>query len=352
MELSRFISVLSNIDQIRNDTFTTIRQGKTSLIKLTEIYRKLSSELAMVEEGLESAIDLDVPLLYETSTHLLKAGGKRIRPLFVLLSGHFGQYDQNSLSKLAISLELIHMATLVHDDVIDDALTRRGEMTVKSKWDNKIAMYTGDYILSKGLMIITEFADPSIHRILSNAIYEMVKGEIEQIKDLYDTSITLREYLRRIKRKTALLISVSCELGAAVSGATPQITTLLRKFGYNAGMAFQIRDDILDYVGTEQELGKPAGSDLLQGNITLPALYALRHDERRAELEQWIAQQNIAANIDEILSIIRNSGGIEYSRKLAQHYLQKAKVSLQQLADIPAKESLYDITSFFEERNF
>lgn len=322
------------------------------MIKLTEIYRKLAAELAYVEEGLESAIDLEVPLLYETSTHLLKAGGKRIRPLFVLLSGHFGQYDRESVSKIAIALELIHMATLVHDDVIDDALTRRGEMTVKSKWNNKIAMYTGDYILSKGLMIVTEFSDPSIHRILSNAIYEMVKGEIEQIKDLYHTSITLSQYLRRIKRKTALLISVSCELGAVVSGASAPTRTLLRKFGYNVGMAFQVTDDILDYVGTEQELGKPAGSDLKQGNITLPALYALRNSSRRTELEQWISQKQLDTHIEEILTIIRNSGGIEYSHKLAQRYLQKAKESLSQLSEIPAKESLFDITSFIEERKF
>ncbi len=352
VELLRYILGLKNNDHLDINTFITIRQGKTGLIKLTEIYRTLESELAMVEEGLESAIDLDVPLLYETSTHLLKAGGKRIRPLFVLLSGHFGQYDRNSLIKIAIALELIHMATLVHDDVIDDALTRRGEMTVKSKWDNKIAMYTGDYIFSKGLMIVTEFSVPSVHRMLSNAIYEMVKGEIEQIKDLYQTSISLREYFRRIKRKTALLISVSCELGAAVSGATPKTTALLRKFGYYVGMAFQITDDILDYVGTEKELGKPAGSDLKQGNITLPAIYALCHSERRAELHRWITLKQIEDNIGEIIAIIRNSGGIEYSRKMARRYLQKAKVCLNQLADIPAKESLLNITAFIEERNF
>lgn len=322
------------------------------MIKLTEIYQKLAPELANVEEGLESAIDLDVPLLYETSIHLLKAGGKRIRPLFVLLSGQFGQYDKEAACKIAIALELIHMATLVHDDVIDDALTRRGKMTVKSKWDNKIAMYTGDYILSKGLMIVTEFTDPTLHRILSKAIFEMVKGEIEQIEDLFDTSITLREYLKRIKRKTALLISVSCELGAIVSGASPNIAGHLRTFGYNVGMAFQITDDILDYVGTEQELGKPAGSDLKQGNITLPALYALHHSERRNELKQWIEHKQIDENVEEVLSIIRHCGGIQYSHSLARKYLQKAKISLSKLADIPAKDSLINITSFIEDRNF
>lgn len=321
-------------------------------MKLTEIYRTLESDIAMVEEGLESAIDIDVPLLYDTSTHLLKAGGKRIRPLFVLLSGHFGQYNRESLSKIAISLELIHMATLVHDDVIDNALTRRGEMTVKSKWDNKIAMYTGDYILSKGLIIVSDFTDASVHRVLSNAIFEMVKGEIEQIRELYQTTISLQQYLRRIKRKTALLISISCQLGALVSSASQAVTTQLQKFGYYVGMAFQITDDILDYVGTEKELGKPAGSDLKQGNVTLPAIYALRYSEQRETLRNWIVNKEIDSNMEEILTIIRTCGGIEYSRALARKYLQKARQVIDELSNIPAKESLYDIATFIEERNF
>lgn len=322
------------------------------MIKLTEIYRTLQSDLATVEEGLEQAIDLDVPLLYETSTHLLRAGGKRIRPLFVLLSGKFGNYDTNSLSKVAVSLELIHMATLVHDDVIDDALTRRGEMTVKSKWDNKIAMYTGDYILSKGLILVTQFTNPGIHKALSTSIVEMVKGEIEQIKEFYQPDITLKKYLRRIKRKTALLIAISCELGAMVSGASKEAIKQLQRFGYYVGMAFQITDDILDYVGTEKELGKPAGSDIKQGNVTLPAIYALQHDAKRTQLHHWIADRQVEPNIEEIISIIKNSGAIEYSKEVARKYIQKAKEALVNLPDIPARESLFDVATFIEERTF
>ncbi len=322
------------------------------MIKLTEIYRILESDLAMVEEGLEQAIDLDVPLLYETSTHLLRAGGKRIRPLFVLLSGKFGKYDPNSLSKVAISLELIHMATLVHDDVIDDAPTRRGEMTVKSKWDNKIAMYTGDYILSKGLIIITEFTNPRIHQALSTSIVEMVKGEIEQIKEFYHPNITLRKYLRRIKRKTALLIAISCELGAIISGASNETVKLIQRFGYYVGMAFQITDDILDYVSSEKELGKPAGSDIKQGNITLPAIYALQHDEKKDQLQKWITERQVESNIDEIISVVKRCGAIEFSKEVAQKYIQKAKKALELLPDIPARESLYDVATFIEKRTF
>lgn len=322
------------------------------MIKLTEIYRELGSDLALVEEGLELAIDLDVHLLYETSTHLLKAGGKRIRPLFVLLSGQFGEYDISKLSKIAVALELIHMATLVHDDVIDDAQTRRGELTVKSKWDNKIAMYTGDYILSKGLLIVTEFSNPLIHRALSAAIFEMVKGEIEQIKELYEPSVTLKNYLRRIKRKTALLISVSCELGAIASNASPHLVSLLRKFGYYVGMAFQITDDILDFVGTEEVLGKPVGSDIRNGNVTLPVIYTLKHSPNRDQLELWIRNKEIEANMPQILDIIHTAGGIEYSSKVASLYLQKAKHITTMLPDIPAKERIINVMEFIAQRNY
>lgn len=322
------------------------------MIKLTEIYRELGPDLALVEEGLELAIDLDVHLLYETSTHLLKAGGKRIRPLFVLLSGQFGNYDISNLSKIAVALELIHMATLVHDDVIDDAQTRRGELTVKSKWDNKIAMYTGDYILSKGLLIVTEFPDPRIHRTLSAAIFEMVKGEIEQIKELYDPSVTLKHYLRRIKRKTALLISVSCELGALASNASPRIVTLLRKFGYYVGMAFQITDDILDFVGNEEVLGKPVGSDIRNGNVTLPVIYTIQHNPKREQLMDWIRNKDIDANMPQILDMIRETGGIKYSRDLASIYLQKAKQITTMLPDVPAKQRIINVMEFIAARNY
>jgi heptaprenyl diphosphate synthase len=321
-------------------------------MKLADIYRSLESDLAKIEEGLELAIDLDVPLLYETSTHLLKAGGKRIRPVFVLLSGQFGRYDIEKVKKIAIPLELIHMATLVHDDVIDNAATRRGQMTVKSKWDNKIAIYTGDYVFAKALSIATELTNPRIHRILANAIREMCIGEIEQIQDLYRSDLTFRQYLLRIKRKTALLISISCQLGALVSEADEKVVSLLKRFGYYVGMAFQITDDILDYTGTEQELGKPAGSDIRQGNITLPAIYALRYSERRDKLLKWIDRKEIEPHLSEIITIIRESGGIDYSRRVAETYFGKAKRELNHLPDLSAKKDLLEVTHFLEQRNY
>lgn len=250
-------------------------------MKLLDIYSRKKKDIAFIEKSLERSIDVDLPTLRDASLLYLKAGGKRIRPVFVLLAGEFGHYDLERMKHIAVPLELIHMASLVHDDVIDDAETRRGKATVRSKWDNRIAMYTGDYVYAKALTLVTELKNPAIHQIMSKAMIEMSIGEMEQIRLFFEHGQTLRDYLRRIKRKTALLIAVSCQLGAMTAEASENYAKRLFHFGYYVGMAFQIRDDILDLVGTEKQIGKPPGSDIKQGNITLPVLYALQEPKLR-----------------------------------------------------------------------
>lgn len=238
-------------------------------MKLLQLYAAMKSDLQAIEDQMAQTVTSDLPILSETSLHLLKAGGKRIRPVLVLLAGKFGNYSMESLKKVAVPLELIHMATLVHDDVIDDAETRRGQLTVKSKWDNRIAMFISDYIYAKALTVITELDKPRIHQILSGAIVQMCIGEMEQIRDFFNVDQSVRNYLRRIRRKTALLIAISCQLGAMAADAPARTSQALYRFGYNIGMLFQITDDLLDLCGTEKAIGKPPGSDLRQGNITL-----------------------------------------------------------------------------------
>lgn len=183
-------------------------------MKLLDIYNKMRTEIASIEAVMEHAVRSEHATLTEASMHLLKAGGKRIRPIFVLLSGKFGKGDQSRLIQVAASLELIHMASLVHDDVIDDAATRRGKPTVKAKWDNRVAMYTGDYIFAKALKLASQIPNPKIHQILSRALVQMSIGEMEQIRLFYEPGQSIRDYLLRIRRKTALLIAVSCQIGA------------------------------------------------------------------------------------------------------------------------------------------
>jgi len=321
-------------------------------MNLVDIYLQFKPDVDYIERELDKAINTEMAELYQSSIHLLKAGGKRIRPVFVLLGGKWGNYDVKKLKSVAVPLELIHMATLVHDDVIDNADKRRGSATVRAKWDNRIAMYTGDYIFARALSIATELGNPEVHQILSKAIVEMCRGEIEQVRDLNNWSQGLKTYLRRIKRKTALLIAISCQLGAVASEAPREYVRRMYWYGYNVGMAFQITDDILDFTGTEKQLGKPAGSDLRQGNITLPALYSATVGPAREQFQSWISQGNLTDHMDEAIELIRRGDGIHFARRLADRYLRKANEALHSLPESAAKQSLKEIADFIGKRNF
>jgi heptaprenyl diphosphate synthase len=320
-------------------------------MKLKMMYSFLNSDINTIEKRLEETIQADSLLLKRASLHTLQAGGKRIRPVFVLLAGKFGRYDINVMKNVAVALELIHMASLVHDDVIDDADLRRGQPTVKAKWDNKTAMYTGDFIFALSLELMSDINKPLAHKILANTIVEVTVGEIQQIKDKYRFDQNLRDYLRRIKRKTALLISASCQLGAIAADVDESIHKKLYLFGYYVGMAFQITDDILDFTSSEEELGKPAGSDLLQGNITAPVLYAMENETIRHEIEK--VHQNIEpVQIQRIITLIKESGAIEKSIALSDMYLDKALRVLEDLPTNKAKKTLRDIAKFIGRRKY
>lgn len=324
-------------------------------MKLMELYATMKTDVQYIEKQLEKNIRCDHELLSETSLHLFKAGGKRIRPVFVLLSGKFGSYNIEKLQHIAVPLEMIHMASLVHDDVIDNAETRRGQLTVKSRWDNKIAMYTGDYIYAKALTLVTQLHNPKIHQILSKAMVQMCIGEMEQIRDFFNTNQTVRNYMRRIRRKTALLIAISCQLGAIAAEASDTISNALYRFGYNVGMAYQIRDDLLDLCGTEKQLGKPPGSDMRQGNITLPVLLALQDESIRkpllAEIEE-IHRLDGQMDVSRAVAMIRNSKGIDQADQLANRYIEKALHALERLPNLKAKKNLTEITHFVAKRSY
>jgi heptaprenyl diphosphate synthase len=324
-------------------------------MKLLDIFMSLKSDMRYIEDELDKSIRSDHALLNKTSLHLLKAGGKRIRPVFVLLAGQFGHYSLERLKSVAVSLELIHMASLVHDDVIDDAETRRGQLTVKSKWDNRIAMYTGDYIFAKALFVLSELSDPHIHRILSKAMVQMTIGEMEQIRYFFRYEQSVREYLLRIRRKTALLFAVSCQLGAIAVGTHPTHSRALYDFGYNVGMAFQIGDDILDICGTEKQIGKPPGSDIRQGNITLPLILALQDDPHREMMIAHIdavRESDGQADTSDLLQMIRESNGLKRAEQLSELYIAKAIEAVHLLPEQSAKRSLIDIAHFVGKRTY
>jgi heptaprenyl diphosphate synthase len=320
-------------------------------MKLKMMYSFLNADINLIEKELEETIQAESLLLKQASMHTLQAGGKRIRPIFVLLAGKFGHYDIQVMKNVAVALELIHMASLVHDDVIDDADLRRGQPTVKSKWDNRIAMYTGDFVFALALELMTNIERPLAHKILANTMVEVTVGEIQQIKDKYRFNQNLRDYLRRIKRKTALLIATSCQLGAIAADVDESVHKKLFRFGYYVGMSYQIIDDILDFISTEKELGKPAGSDLLQGNITAPALFAMQDEEIRREIEM-VHENMDPSEIAKIILLIKETGAIEKSRALSDLYLDKALAVLAEVPANKAKKTLHNIAKFIGRRKF
>ena len=321
-------------------------------MKLKMLYSEMRSDLDLIEKELEIAVNSSSDLLNEASLHLLLAGGKRIRPVFVLLAAKFGNYQIDQMMNVAVPLELIHMASLVHDDVIDDSEMRRGQLTVKAQWNNRVAMYTGDFIFARALEYITNINNPQAHRILSYAMVEICVGEIIQIEDKFRLDQRLQDYFRRIKRKTALLISSSCQLGAVVSGADEKTATHLKRFGYYVGMSFQIIDDILDITSTDKELGKPAGSDLIQGNITLPILFLKDSPEFRPALEHAISGNMTEIERLALVKRIRESDAIPKAKAISNRYLQKALKEIDSLPASPAKKSLREIALYMGKRKF
>ncbi|MCL6602385.1 MAG: polyprenyl synthetase family protein [Paenibacillus sp.] len=322
-------------------------------MKRLQIFGLLNKDMDHIEKELYRSVQGEDDLLSETSLHLLKAGGKRLRPVFVLMGGKFGDYNLEKLKRIAVPLELIHSASLVHDDVIDDAELRRGELTVKAKWGDKIAMYTGDYIYAKALIMTSELKNPRIHQILSKAMVEMSIGEMEQIRDFFNSEQSVRHYLRRIRRKTAILIAISCQLGALAADADPEDARLLYNYGYNVGMAFQIRDDLLDLSGTEKQIGKPPGSDMRQGNITLPVIYTLEDDRLRERLlEELDLIRGGRTDVGRAIDLILSGKGITRAEELASRYISKALAALDGLPNNKTKRNLRDIAFFVTGRAY
>lgn len=320
---------------------------------LVQIYSQQKKNLSVIEKELRRSVSSDHPMIESAAADLIKAGGKRIRPLLALLVSEYGDPKRQDVIDAAVTLELIHMASLVHDDVVDNSDLRRGQPTVKAKWDNRFAMFTGDFIFARAIERISHLENPEAHRVISKVIRDLSLGEIEQIKQLYHSEQNLRCYLLRIKRKTALLMALSCQLGALASGCTFMLSRRLYYFGYFIGMSFQITDDILDFTGSEKELGKPAGSDLRNGNLTLPTLYAIwANPEIRKRVDSVLSDPEKDEKAwRQVIHDIRYSGAIERSEQLSRRYLEKA---MKILSDLPeskrATSALKEIAAYIGKR--
>ncbi len=321
-------------------------------VKQDSLFALALNELAIVEKELASVIVSQEALVTDIGSHLLRAGGKRLRPaLFVLCAKGRGAAAV-SLS-VAVAIELIHMATLVHDDVIDGAATRRSLPTANARWGNHVSVLTGDYFFAKAFSLIAANAGAEALTILTDSICAICEGEISQASDLFNPRQTEDAYLNRIGKKTAGFIAASCELGALAAGLPAADVAALRQYGHAIGMAFQITDDILDVTASTEQIGKPAGNDLRQGVLTLPVIYALANSPRKSELAELIAARDMAAaKLAGGLAIVRETDAVEYSYRRVSQYLAAARGALPASLAADVRSALVDIADFVGLRKY
>lgn len=321
---------------------------------MDEIKHLISKELQDFESKFSDAVKSHVPLLDRIMHYIVKRKGKQMRPMFVLLSAKLFQNNiQESTYRAAALVELLHTATLVHDDVVDDANERRGFFSINALWKNKIAVLVGDYLLSKGLLLSLNNNDFRALQILSEAVKEMSEGELLQIEKTRKLNIKEDIYFEIIRRKTASLLAAACAAGAWSSSNDDALTEKMRQFGEKVGVAFQIKDDLFDY-GTDK-IGKPTGIDIREKKMTLPLIYTLEHatTETRRRIINIVKNHNTDKDrVNEVISLVKASGGIEYTEIKMFQYRDEALAILHSLPESDVRTGLESMVRYTTDRTF
>ena len=320
-----------------------------------DIFEVIRQDLVLLEDELLQAVASPLELVQDIGTHLVKSGGKRLRPALYLLAAHSGPvFERPKVMPLAAAVELIHMASLVHDDVIDHADTRRGTITANAKWGNQISVLSGDYIFARAfsLLAANEYGGRITGR-LAELVCDLSSGEIMQNRGIYQASRDVEEYYDRIAKKTADFLEICCEIGAIISQMEEKSIQGLAAYGHAIGMAFQITDDLLDITSDEKKIGKPAGNDIRQGIVTLPVIRALETSPDSAELEHIVTTRAMTdEQVARALTIVRASDGVAFAQARADAFLENARESLP--AELPEHiaRAYLEAAEFIGHRDF
>lgn len=315
--------------------------------KLSDIMAPIATEINEFEKKFRTSMKSNVLLLDKIMSYIVKRKGKQMRPMFVFLAAGTVGEIQESTFRGASLIELLHTATLVHDDVVDDSNYRRGFFSISALWKNKIAVLVGDYLLSKGLLLSVEHKDFNMLSIVSTAMKDMSEGELLQMEKARRLDISEDVYFEIIRQKTASLIASCCEIGASSSNANEATIEKMRLFGEKVGMAFQIKDDLFDY-GTK-EIGKPLGIDIKEKKMTLPLIYALQMaswGQKRKIINIIKNHSHVSAKVQEVIDFVKQSGGIEYAIKLMGQYKEEALAMLSEFPDSEYKTSLSGMVNY------
>ena len=320
---------------------------------LEEIKKPVQVNLQEFEKKFRSSMKSSVPLLYTITNYIYKRKGKQIRPMFVFLTAKMCGEINESTYRAASMIELLHTATLVHDDVVDDSNERRGFFSINALWKNKIAVLVGDYLLSRGLLLSIDGNDFHLLKIVSGAVREMSEGELLQIEKARRLDISEEIYFEIIRKKTASLISSCCACGAASVNSSEEMTRHMKTFGEYVGISFQIKDDLFDFESGNRT-GKPNGIDIKEQKMTLPLIYMLSQlapGEKRRTIRIIKNHHDDPVRVAEIIDQVNHSGGISYARNKMLEYRQKALDMLQSLPESEARGSLEKLVIYTTERN-
>ena len=318
-----------------------------------ELLEPIVADLQEFERRLVDSIAADLGPMASAMEHIVKAGGKRLRPALVILSGRLGSADRDSIFNIAMGIEFIHTATLVHDDLIDNSPTRRGIRTIHEALGPNPAIIIGDYYFAKGANLLSSIGSPAIDAAISHAVMTICMGELLQMTSRNDYDQSLESYYRKIERKTATLVSTCCSSGAIVSGQPEESVQTLRRYGYNLGMAFQIVDDVLDYVASSDEMGKPVGADLRQGTVTLPLMLALQDPDAGPALRRILAASELTdGDYDEVVGLVRESPAIDAAERHAADFAARARTELAAFPESVTRVTLERICDYVVDRRF
>ncbi len=324
----------------------------TMKINAKKIFEPFKDDLTTFQHYFKESMSSNVRLVDQVARYLVRHKGKQLRPMLVLVAARTLAEPTDRSYRAAVVVELLHTATLVHDDVVDEAELRRGFPTISKIWKNKIAILMGDYLLAKSLIIATEIGNLELMNIIATVAKRMSKGELLQIQKSRRLNITEEEYFQLISDKTASLISACCELGAITTDATPEERQILRSFGENLGIAFQIKDDLLDYQSSSGILGKPVGNDLKDKKITLPLLYAFQEVEpgERKKIIRMMKNGPERKEIKFIIDFIEKHQGIRRAEEKAVYFKDLAVSELHKLPPTPARQVLENLAEFVVHR--
>ena len=319
---------------------------------IKEIKSPVQEEMRLFESKFKDSLSSKVPLLDKVLHYIVKRKGKQMRPMFVFLSNKlFGEITESTF-RAASLIELLHTATLVHDDVIDDANIRRGFFSINALWKNKIAVLVGDYLLSRGLLLSLENEEYNLLQIVSKAVKEMSEGELLQIEKARRLDIEEDVYFEIIRQKTATLIAACCACGATAANQSPEIIEKMRLFGEYSGIAFQMKDDLFDYYN-DDIIGKPTGIDIKEQKMTLPLIYTLKHANKKEH--RFIIQtvKNYSTDnqrVAQVLKLVKESGGIEYTVDKMKHFQKQALELLKTFDENDSRKSLELLVNYVIER--